>query len=70
VSALDSCNDSRGSAGGQETARDRAELSTEMPPSRMNRKRWWIIVLAAVAVLAGLGLLAAWYYSDLLLRYD
>jgi hypothetical protein len=41
-----------------------------MLPSRTNRKRWWIIALVAVVVLAGLGLLAAWYYSDLLLRYD
>jgi hypothetical protein len=35
-----------------------------------NRRRWWIIGLVAVVILVGLGLLAAWYYSDLLLRYD
>jgi hypothetical protein len=35
-----------------------------------HRRRWWFIGLVAVGLLIGLGLLAAWYYSDLLLRYD
>jgi len=41
-----------------------------MPQLRPSGKRWWIIALVAVLVLIGLGLLAAWYYSDLLLQYD
>jgi hypothetical protein len=41
-----------------------------MSNPKANRKRWWIIALLAVVVLIGLGLLAAWLYSDLLLQYD
>jgi hypothetical protein len=41
-----------------------------MSRSKTSRKLWWVIGLVAVLVLIGVGLLAAWWYSDLLLQYD
>jgi hypothetical protein len=40
----------------------------ERPKRR--RKLGWIIALVAAVVVLGLVLLVAWWYSDLLLKYD
>lgn len=38
--------------------------------ARPKRRVWWMIAILGVVVLIGVGLLAWWVYTDLLLQYD